>query len=178
MSRSCFVPVFIYWNVNGLLPLIKIIKCMIEYFIGPITLGRVLVAPECRLQMSAWAIQQIIPGKRRMPRLLENVTAVVPRCWLTYAPGVSLGKGVMMLCDGLYIKLYISSKTQFKLMMDEVAWKLPRITFVTIERSYSLHNGEPPLTFGTKSPSLKSSQTLCKFCFKGTQLVSKGNETA
>ena len=109
-SRSCFVPVFTYWNVNGLLPLIKIIKCMIEYFIGPITLGPGLVAPERRLQMSAWAIQQIIPGKRRMPRLLENVRAVVPRCWLTYAPGVSLGKGVMMLCDGLYIKLYISSK--------------------------------------------------------------------
>lgn len=53
MSRSCFVPVFTYWNVNGLLPLIKIIKCMIEYFIRPITLGLVPVAPECRLQMSA-----------------------------------------------------------------------------------------------------------------------------
>lgn len=56
-----------------------------------------------------------------MHRLLENVTAVVSRCWLTYAPGVSLGKGVMMLCDRLYITLYISSKTQLKLMMDEVA---------------------------------------------------------
>ena len=173
MSRSCFVPVFTYWNAKDLLPLITILKCMIEYFIGPITLGPAPVAPECRLRMSTWAVKQIIPGKRNMHRLLKNVTAVVPRCWLTYAPGVSLGKGVMMLCDGLYIKLYISSRTQFKLMMDEVAWKLLSITFVTIERRYSLHNGEPPLTFGTKSPSLKSSQTLCKFFFKCTHWYQK-----
>lgn len=128
MTSSCFVPSFTYWNVNAMLPLIKIIECMLEYFIGPITLGLVPVEPECMLQMSTWAIQQITPEKRHRHRLLENLTVVVPRCWLTYAPGVSLGKGVMILCDGLYIKLYIRSKTQFKLMMDEVSWKLMSIT--------------------------------------------------
>lgn len=54
-----------------------------------------------------------------MHRLLEDRCSV--QMLADICPWGQLGKGVMILCDRLYITLYISSKTQFKLMMDEVA---------------------------------------------------------
>lgn len=94
----------------------KIIKYMIKYFIGPVPVGS-----ECILRMSTCVVWQITSEKASMHRLLESLTAAVPRCWLTYTTGVSVGKGIMTLCGLLYIKLYISSKTQSQVMMDEVA---------------------------------------------------------
>lgn len=61
------------------------------------------------------------PCKEAYAQALEGLTAAGPRCCLTCTAGVSVGEGIMMLCGQLYIKLYISSKTQSKAMMDELA---------------------------------------------------------
>lgn len=88
---------------------------------GPITLWLVPVVPQCVRQTSVCAVQQITFEKRHGHRLLVNLTAVKPRCWLTCAAGVTVGNGIMMLSGGLYITLHVSNKPQPKLMMDAVA---------------------------------------------------------
>lgn len=165
VAKSCFVPSFTYWNVSAMLPLIKIIKYMIKYFIGPITLQAMPVGSECILQISTCVVQHITPGKEACVQAFRKPHSWVPRCWLRGTTGLSVGKGARMLCGQLYIKLYISSKTQSKWMMDEVTWKLLIITLSPL-KSITLYTMTISLTFGTKSPSLKSSQTFCKLCFQ------------
>lgn len=102
------------------------------------------VGPESILQMSTCARQQTTPEKRYMHRLIENLTAVVPGCWLTFVTGVSVGKGVMIIWRRLSIKLHVGSKIQSKLMMDEVPGKLLSIILSPL-KGITLHTMTNPI---------------------------------
>lgn len=100
-----------------MLPLIKIVKCMIDYFIGPITLRLVPVVPECMLQMSTCACLKRGIYAQASPKPYScGAQMLADMC-----PWGQHGEKCLMLCGGLCIKLHISNKTQFKVMMDEVA---------------------------------------------------------
>lgn len=101
MARFCFGLSFAYWNVSAMLQLIKIIKYVTRYFIRSLTLWPPPMESECILQMNTCVVQQIIPGKMEMHRLLKNLTAVLPRYWLTCVTRANVGEGIMMLCGGL-----------------------------------------------------------------------------
>lgn len=147
-----------------MLPLIKLIRYTIEYFIRPITLWPVPVKPECILLMSTCAVHHITPEKRHLHSHFPNLAAAGPRCWLTCATGASTGKGVTMLCGGLFLNF--TSKAKY----NPNWWWMRGLESYWVSlchhRTALLYTQRTiPLTFRTKSPSLKSSQSFWKFGF-------------
>lgn len=84
------------------------------------------------------------------------------------------GKGSHDVLWRTLFKLYISSKIQSKLMMDEWAWKLLSIT-LSPSKGIAFNTMGNPITSGTKS-SLKSFQDFCKLLLMSS-LVLESNGT-
>ena len=164
LARSCFAPSFTYKNISVMFPLIKLIRYMIAYFIRPIALWPVPVKPESILLMSTCSDHHITPERRHLHRHFPDLAAALPRCRLMCATGASMGKGVTMLGGGLFLKF--TSKAKYNPNWWQMrALESCQVSLCHHREALPYTQWTTPLTFGTTSPSLKSSQSFWNFGF-------------
>lgn len=158
MTRSVSVPLFTDWNVSAVLPLIKIIKYTIEYFVRPTHQGQCLWGQSVAFQGAQVLFSKLplergtcsgFPGTSQL-----RCSRLADMCQWDHS-----GKRSHDAPWRVPFKLYIGSKTQSKLVMEEGPEKLLSIM---LSPALLLPQWTATLTFGTRSPLLNLSLAVCK----------------